>query len=211
MDDSLAKNISDLEAQLALEEVNARLGRGDDPVAILTECRQGLDDIGRRFETGEYFIADLVFAASIFKNIMVLLGPELARNAVSQEKAGKVAIATVKDDIHDIGKNLVAAMLDAAGFEVLDLGVDVTAGAICDCIEQHAPDVVALSCLLTTTVESMENTIAVVTQRGLRDRVKILVGGFPLYPELAVAIGADAYGDSATDAVTKCREILGVR
>ena len=205
---SLVTSISELDAQAALDLVKARIARGDDPEAILTECRQALDEIGKRFETREYFIADLVFAASIFKDIMSLLGPELRRVAKGQQKAGKVAIATVKDDIHDIGKNLVASMLDAAGFEVIDLGVDVPADVICTCIREQKPDVVGLSCLMTSTVDSMEDIISEISGSGLRGEVKIVVGGIPLSPKLAAAIGADSYGDSAAEAITKCRELI---
>ena len=206
---SLATSISELDAQKALEQVRAGLTRGDDPVTVLSECRQGMDEIGKKYESGEYFIADLVFAASIFQDIMAVLGPELSKAAKGNERTGKVAIATVKDDIHDIGKNLVASMLDAAGFEVIDLGVDVPADKICKCISEQQPDIVALSCLLTTTVDSMESIIGDISKSGARGRVKILVGGIPLSPELAVAIGADAYGESATGAVAKCRELIG--
>ncbi|MDO8691645.1 MAG: cobalamin-dependent protein [Dehalococcoidia bacterium] len=206
---SLAGSISELEAELALEQVNSSLGRGDDPVAVLTECRLGLDEVGKKFESGEYFIADLVYAASIFKTLMDVLGPELKKTARGNEKAGKVAIATVKDDIHDIGKNLVAAMLEAAGFEIFDLGVDVPADTICKCIGEQKPDILALSCLLTTTVDSMESIIADISKAGVRNQVKILVGGIPLSAGLAVAIGADSYGASATEAVTRCRELIG--
>jgi len=206
---SLGASISDLQEQTALDQIRARIDRGDDPVAILSECRQGLDEIGKKYETGEYFIADLVYAASIFKSIMEVLAPELRKATTGNEKAGRVAIATVKDDIHDIGKNLVASMLDAAGFEVIDLGVDVPAEAICKCISEHQPDVVALSCLLTSTVDSMEATIAEISRSASRGKVKILVGGVPLSPETAVAIGADAYGESATEAVVKCKELIG--
>ncbi len=206
---SLVTRISDLDAEGALEEVKARIARGDDPEAILLQSRQGLDEIGKKFETREYFIADLVFAASIFKNIMAVLGPELRKVAKGGQKAGKVAIATVKDDIHEIGKNLVASMLDAAGFEVVDLGVDVPANAICTCIKEQKPDIIALSCLLTSTVDSMEDIIGEISKEGLRGEVKIIVGGIPLSPQLAIAIGADTYGDSATEAVTKCRALVG--
>lgn len=206
---SLVTSISELDAEGALELVQARIGHGDDPEAILLECRQGLDEIGKRFESREYFIADLVFASSIFKNIMAVLGPELRKSAKAGEKVGKVAIGTVKDDIHEIGKNLVASMLDAAGFEVIDLGVDVPADAVCACIREQKPDIVALSCLLTSTVDSMESIIGDISSAGLRGQVKIIVGGIPLSPQLAIALGADIYGDSATEAVVKCRELMG--
>lgn len=205
---SLARSITELEAQEALELVKARIGRGDDLEAVLSECRQGLEEVGARFEAGEYFTADLMFAAAIFKDVMNVLGPEL-KKTVKAETAGKIVIATVKDDIHDVGKNLVSSMLEAAGFEVIDLGVDVAADAILENVREHSADIVALSCLLTTTVDSMEDIIAEISRSGLRDRVKVIVGGIPLSPELATAIGADAYGDNAYEAVTRCKELVG--
>lgn len=208
-DVSLVTCISELDEEGSQALARARIGRGDDPEAVLADCRKALEEIGKKYETGEYFIADLVYAASIFKDLMEVLGPELRKAAKGEVKTGKVAIATVKDDIHDIGKNLVASMLDAAGFEMVDLGVDVSARAVCDCIREHKPDIVALSCLLTTTVDSMEDIISEISRSGLRDGVKVIVGGIPLSSKLAVSIGADSYGDSATQAVVRCKELIG--
>lgn len=203
----LVKYISELETKNALEYVKTKVFQGDDPNTILMECRKGLEEVGKKFETCEYFIADLLFVADLFKQIMSILEPEL-RKRTKVEKEGKITIATVEYDIHDIGKNLVASMLGAAGFEVHDLGVNVPPDLICKAIREYKPDIVALSCLLTSTIDSMENTIKKIIEEGLRNRVKIIVGGIPLTPELAREIGADSYGQDAHEAIVKCRELL---
>jgi len=204
----LKQYIFELDAKKALSEVETRI-QDEDPQLILLECRHGLEAVGKEFETGKYYIADLMYAANIFQKITDILEPEIQKG-MKIESQGSILIATVEDDIHDIGKNLVASMLNATGFEVIDLGVDVPPDRICRHIQEHHPDIVALSCLLTSTIDSSENTILEITKAGLRDRSKIIVGGNPLSPELAVSIGADAYGDDAQEAVIKCRELLGV-
>jgi len=203
----LVKSISELETKNALEYVKTKVTQGEDPYTILVECRKGLEEVGKKFEACEYFIADLLFAADLFKQIMDILEPEL-RKTMKAEKEGKIVIATVEYDIHDIGKNLVASMLSATGFEVLDLGVNVPPALICKTVREYGPDIVALSCLLTSTIESMENTIKKIIEEGLRNRVKIIVGGNPLTPELAREMGADSYGQDAHEAIVKCRELL---
>ncbi len=208
IDSLIATSIAELNPQQAMEQVRARVTRGDDPQVILSECRQGMEEVGRKFETCEYFIAELIFAADFFKKIMEILEPEL-KKTIKGEKLGNIIIATVKNDIHDIGKNLVASMLNAAGFEVTDLGINVPPEVICDRIKEHPADIVALSCLLTSTIDSMEDTIVKIARAGLRDKVKIIVGGNPLSPELATSIGADIYGRDAYDAVIKCKELMG--
>ena len=204
---SLAKSISELDAKKALEEVEARLKQGDDPQAILLECRQGMEEVGKKFETGECFIADLMYVADIFQRIMNILEPEL-KKIMKLKSEGKIIIATVKHDIHDIGKNLVGSMLNVSGFEIIDLGIDVSPDLICKEIKEHSPEIVALSCLLTSTIDSVEDTIVEIGKAGLRDKMKIIVGGNPLSSELATAMGADAYGDDAYEAITKCKELL---
>lgn len=208
IDSLIAKSIAELIPQQAIEQVKARVAQGDDPQVILSECRQGMEEVGRKFETCEYFIAELIFAADFFKKIMEILEPELKRT-MKGDKLGNIIIATVQNDIHDIGKNLVASMLNAAGFEVTDLGVNVPPEVICDRLKEHSTDIVALSCLLTSTIDSMEDTIAEIVRAGLREKVKIIVGGNPLSPALATSIGADVYGRDAYDAIIKCKELMG--
>jgi len=204
----LTQNVSELKADKALDEVNARLKTREDPQAILDACRLGMEEVGKKFESGEYYVADLMYAANIFQRIMEILGPELHR-VVNPASRGKIVIATVQDDIHDIGKNLVAAMLSASGFEVIDLGINVPPDHICHKIKEHRPDIVALSCLLTSTVGSVERSIEKMTAAGLRGTLKIIVGGNPLTPELAASIGADAYGDDAYEAIVRCKDLMG--
>jgi len=208
IDSLIAKSIAELNPQQAMEQVKARVTKGNDPQVILSECRKGMEEVGRKFETCEYFIAELVFAADFFKKIMEILEPELKRT-MKGDKFGNIIIATVQNDIHDIGKNLVASMLNAAGFGVNDLGANVPPGVICDRIKERPVDIVALSCLLTSTIDSMEDTIVEIGRAGLRDKVKIIVGGNPLSSELATSIGADVYGRDAYDAVIKCKELMG--
>jgi methanogenic corrinoid protein MtbC1 len=206
----LVQYIANLEADKAFQYVKSQIAQGADPYAILTECRKGLDEVGRKFETCEYFVADLMYAAEMFEKITDALVPELQRTA-KVESAGKVVIATVKNDIHDIGKNLVATILRAGGFEVVDVGVDVEPGTLYRSVREQIPDIVALSCLLTNGLDSMEDTIRGFGPAGLRDRVKIIVGGIPLSPKLAVQMGADAYGENASEALVRCRELMGER
>jgi len=203
----LVKYISELETKNALEYVKAKVSQGEDPYTILMECRKGLEEVGKKFETCEYFIADLLFVADLFKQITNILEPEL-RKTMKVVNEGKIVIATVEYDIHDIGKNLVASMLSAVGFEILDLGVNVPPDLICKNIREYKPEIVALSCLLTSTIDSMENTIKKITEEGLRKGVKIIVGGIPLTTELAREIGADSYGHDAHEAVIRCRDLL---
>jgi 5-methyltetrahydrofolate--homocysteine methyltransferase len=203
----LTKSISQLNAQESLDQLKIRITQGDNPQTILLECRQGIEEAGKKFEAREYFLAELMFAANIFKRMMDILGPELTKT-MKMDRMGRVLIATVKNDIHDIGKNLVAAMLSAAGFEVTDLGINVYPDMICKKIVENNVDIVALSCLLTSTIDSMEETIAEIDRAGLRKKVKIIVGGNPLSAELATKMGADAYGHDAFQGVVKCRELM---
>ena len=204
----LVQYISDLEAEKALNYVKSEINKGLDPNIILTECRRGLDEVGKRFENCEYFVADLMFAAEMFEQIMDVLTPELQKGTRA-ESMGKIVIATVKNDIHNIGKNLVATILKAGGFEVIDLGVDIEPEAIYKATSGDKPDIVALSCLLTTGLDSMEQTIQGFAAAGLREKVKIIVGGIPLSAKLATQMGADAYGENANEALIRCKELMG--
>ena len=208
MGSDLVRHIADLDEEAAVSTVKDLVTRNVDPNAILTECREGLDEVGKRFETSEYFLADLMYAAEMFEKMLAILTPELQK-AASGESAGKVLIATVKNDIHDIGKNLVATILRAGGFEVVDLGVDVPRERIYEATRGENPDIVALSCLLTNGLDSMEETIRGFAPAGLRDRVKIIVGGIPLSDKLAAQMGADAYGENASQGLSRCRELMG--
>jgi len=165
-----------------------------------------MEEAGRRFEAFEFFIPEVLVAASAMKKAMALIRPLLADR--EGDYTGKVVIGTVKGDLHDIGKNLVASMLEGGGFEVRDLGVDVPPAQFVEQINTGEVDIVAMSALLTTTVGSMRETIAAIEEAGLRDRVKIIVGGPPVNEAFAAEIGADGYRDNANAAVSLARELV---
>ena len=165
-----------------------------------------MTEVGRRFEDGEYYVPEMLIAARAMSAGMEIIKPLLVGAGV--EPIGKIAIGTVKGDLHDIGKNLVGMMLEGAGFEIMDLGVDVTPEKFVDAIKDGA-DIVAMSALLTTTMASMEATITAIQEANLRDSVKILVGGAPVTDAYAEQIGADGYASDASAAARKAQEIVG--
>jgi methylmalonyl-CoA mutase cobalamin-binding domain/chain len=165
-----------------------------------------MDEVGRRFQCEEYFVPDLLLAGRAMKSALGVLRPLLA--ASGAELRGRVVIGTVKGDLHDIGKNLVAAMLEGGGFEVRDLGADVAPERFVEAVKEHHAAVVCLSALLTVTMPAMRTTIEAFRQAGIRDEVKILVGGAPITDALATEIGADGYGETAVTAVALARGMV---
>jgi 5-methyltetrahydrofolate--homocysteine methyltransferase len=167
---------------------------------------RAMGEVGRRFEEEEYFVPELLLSARAMKSALVLIRPLLSETGASSK--GCIVIGTVKGDLHDIGKNLVSAMLEGAGFEVVDLGSDVSPEKFVAAVEETGAHLVGLSALLTVTMPSMKSTIEALEAAGLRDRVKVLVGGAPLSTEHAEAIRADAYADNATAAVRAAHELI---
>lgn len=192
----------------AAKAVTARaLENGANPQELLDDCMiPAMDKVGELFESNEYFVPELLIAARAMKGALELLRPLLA--AQGTRSAGKVAIGTVRGDLHDIGKNLVAAMLEGGGFEVIDLGVDVPAEKFVDAISKTGVQVVAMSALLTTTMPGMRSTIDAIREAGVRDKVKIMVGGAPITQSFADEIGADGFSDNASGAVRMARELI---
>jgi corrinoid protein of di/trimethylamine methyltransferase len=183
------------------------LQAGTDPGDLVQQTMiPAMDEVGRRFETEEYFVPELLLAARAMKAALVHLRPLLA--ASGAKPICRVAIGTVKGDLHDIGKNLVAAMLEGGGFEVIDLGVDVDPQKFVDAINEGKADLVCLSALLTVTMPSMRKTIEIMQQAGVRDRVKVMVGGAPVTSEYAREIGADGYSENASTAVVLARKLM---
>jgi corrinoid protein of di/trimethylamine methyltransferase len=162
-----------------------------------------MDEVGKRYECEEYFVPELLLAARAMKGALVLIRPLLA--ASGAEPTGRVVIGTVKGDLHDIGKNLVAAMLEGGGFEVTDLGADVAPEKFVEAIREKNAGIVCLSALLTVSMPAMKKTIETLESAGVRSRVKVLVGGAPVTEEFAQKIGADGYGETATAAVALAR------
>jgi 5-methyltetrahydrofolate--homocysteine methyltransferase len=197
-------------AKLVRSLTESALAAGMDPNILLNQHMiPAMNEVGKRFEEGEYFVPELLLSARAMKGSLELLRPLLA--ARGTQPIGRVAIGTVKGDLHDIGKNLVAAMLEGGGFEVIDLGVDVPAEKFIDAIKQQKASVVAMSALLTTTMGSMKGVIDALSASGVRPQVKVMIGGAPVTQQYANEIGADGYSDNASSAVTLARKMLGVK
>ena len=200
MDDDLVGALADLREQEALSLVQARLDAGDDPLSIFDDARRAMEIVGERFSASEYFIPELVYAGEILKEISAIVKPRMTTDA-DVSGIGKVIIGTVAGDIHDIGKDIVVFMLDVNGFEVLDLGVDVPVERFVETIKETSSPVVGLSGFLTLAFQSMKDTIAAIEQAGLRNDVKIMIGGGPIDEHVRSFTGADAFGTDAMAAV----------
>lgn len=176
------------------------------PLEIIKRMREGLSIAGKKYEQGEYFLSELIMSGLMAQELSNMLKPYL-QSSESQFLA-RVAIGSVKGDLHDIGKSLVSTMLSSGGFEILDLGVDVPPEKFVETVEKDNPRIVAMSCLLTIAMDEMKNTIDRLEQSGVRKRVKVLVGGRPIASDFARQIGADGYGADAVDAVTAAKGVL---
>ncbi|MFH1421202.1 MAG: corrinoid protein [Planctomycetota bacterium] len=191
----------------AHELTKEALSANTDPQELVTKYMiPAMDEVGRRFEANEYFIPELLIAARAMKSALALVRPLLAEKKV--EPVGRVIIGTVKGDLHDIGKNLVISMLEGGGFEVTDLGVDVPPDKFVSALKDKKVDIIALSALLTTTMPMMKTTIDTLKEAGVRDFIKIIVGGAPVTKSYSDKIGADGYSDNANGAVTMCRKFI---
>ncbi|MCC7341186.1 MAG: corrinoid protein [Bryobacterales bacterium] len=185
------------------------LAEGIEPMELINGCMiPAMDEVGRLYEAEEYFVPELLLAARAMKGSMALLRPLLA--AQGAEPVGRVAIGTVKGDLHDIGKNLVASMLEGGGFEVFDLGADVAPERFIEAIREKGAKIVCLSALLTVTMPSMRVTIEALKSAGVRENVKVFVGGAPVTRQFAEEIGADGYGENANVAVALARQAAGL-
>jgi 5-methyltetrahydrofolate--homocysteine methyltransferase len=197
-----------IEGQAAEVEsgVKAALAAGVDAGVILNEALiAAMDEVGCRFEDGDFFVPEMLISARAMQAGLALLKPHLASTDI--RAAGKIAIGTVKGDLHDIGKNLVAMMLEGAGFEIMDLGVDVSPESFVDAVQEGA-NLIGMSALLTTTMSNMANTIEALKAAGLRDKVKVMIGGAPVTEEFAKSIGADAFAPDASSATRVARQLV---
>ena len=208
MADDLVTILADLKEKEALEIVQNRLAAGDDPLGILDDARRAMETVGKRFENSEYFIPDLVYSGEILKEITDLVKPKLTK-AAEVKRLGKVIIGTVSGDIHDIGKNIVTFMLDVNGFEVYDLGVDVPPQQFVDKIRETDSTVVGLSGFLTLAFDSMKETVEAIGAAGLRDKVKVMIGGGQMNEDIKKYTGADAYGANAMAGVSLAKQWIG--
>ncbi len=193
--------------KIARETTQQALAAGIDPQALVQQQMiPAMDEVGRRYEANEYFVPELLISARAMKASLELIRPLLA--AKGAEPAGRVVIGTVKGDLHDIGKNLVAAMLEGAGFEVIDLGVDVSPEKFIAALNERHATLVAMSALLTTTMNSMKTTVEAIKAAGVRQKVKIMIGGAPVTQKYADEIGADGYSNNANAAVALARKLV---
>jgi len=199
--------IVDLDEKRALSLADEMIKRGLDPLQILEECRGGMSTVGEKFEKGELFLSGMIMAAEIFNQVLEMIRPTLTRTV---ESKGKVLIGTVEGDVHDIGKSIMVALLVADGFNVVDLGVDVAADRFVENIRQHHPDIVGMSSLLTVALESTKKTVDAIREAGLRDEVKIIIGGGRIDREAADYIQPDAWTDNAAQGIDLCRKLMGV-
>lgn len=202
---ALAELLADLKEEEALKLTKEKIDKGDNPMQILEDSRAGMEIVGKRFAAGEYFIPDLIYSGEILKQIGEIVKPKLTGN-LETKKIGKFLLATVAGDIHDIGKDIVGFMMDISGFEVIDLGIDVPKEKIVESIKESKPQIVGLSGFLTLAFDSMKETIDAIKTAGLRDNVKIMIGGGQIDEEVKRYTGADAYRPDAVSAVALAKE-----
>jgi methanogenic corrinoid protein MtbC1 len=198
--------LADLNEEGTLALVRKAIEDKVPPESLLQACQQGMEEIGRRFESCDYFVSDLIMSGEIFKQVAAILDPLLAAGSTGQ--MGKVVIGTVHGDIHDIGKDIVVNMLKSAGFEVIDLGVDVPAANFVAALKESGATVLGMSGLLTLAFDSMKETVNAVAAAGLRDKVRIMVGGGPVDGNVCKAVGADDWGKDAQRAVKLAKQWL---
>jgi 5-methyltetrahydrofolate--homocysteine methyltransferase len=206
----LVKTLADLKEQEVIKIVEERLKAKEDPARILEDARKGMEMVGKRFASGEYFIPDLVYSGEILKSVTELVKPKLTK-ATESKKLGKIVFGTVAGDIHDIGKDIVVFMLDVNGFEVHDLGVDVPAQKFVEKIKETGASIVGLSGFLTLAFDSMKQTVDTMNGAGLRDKVKVMIGGGQITEEVRKYTGADAYGKDAVEGVTLAKKWAGAK
>jgi corrinoid protein of di/trimethylamine methyltransferase len=212
----MAENVLEALKRIVVEfdidnaEATARraIEQGVNPLKAAQSLTEGIRLVGDRFGTGELFLPDLVCASEVVKNALPVITSEIEKQGKILESLGKVIIGTVFGDIHSIGKSMVATLLFASGFEVIDLGINVKGEEFLKAVKEHNPDIVAMSALLTTTMMEQKNVIEGLQKENLREKVKVIVGGSPINQEFAESIGADGYGATAPEAVRVSKSLL---
>lgn len=205
MTESLIQALVDMQEAKALQEATDLLRGGCDPMKILEACSAAMETVGKRFESGEYFLPHLMMAGEMLKQISDTIKPLIREEKAASEK-GRVLIGTVKGDIHDIGKNIVTFLLESNGFEVRDIGIDQPPQKFVEAVREFRPRVVGLSGLLTLAFDAMKETVQALQEAGLRDQVKIMIGGGQVTEKVKEYAGADAYGPDALAGVRLCKQ-----
>ncbi|HKL12586.1 MAG TPA: cobalamin-dependent protein [Halanaerobiales bacterium] len=209
MSTKLIESIVEMREDEALNMVNDLIEQGTPMIDIMQECKKAMEEVGNKFEEGEYFVPQLLMAAEIMNQITEMTKEECIDDT-NEEDVGTVIMGTVEGDIHDIGKGIVNFNLDVNGFNVIDLGEDVSPKQYIDAINEYKPDIVGMSCLLTVAFDSMEKTIKEIKKAGLRDKVKIMIGGAPINEEVYEYTGADGWAKDAVKAVKLAKKFIGV-
>jgi len=205
MSEKLTNAVAELKEDEAIQMVKDMIAKGEDANMVFDSARKGMETVGKRFADGEYFLPELIYSGEIFKAISEIVKPVMTAES-GGKKIGKVIVGTVAGDIHDIGKDIVVFMLDISGFEVYDLGVDVPVQTFVDKIKETGAPTVALSGFLTLAFDAMKDTCDAIVAAGLRDKVKIMIGGGQIDNEIKKYAGADAYGRDAMTAVALAKE-----
>ena len=211
MSSRLTTNLIELERDQVLSEVKERLNQGEDPLRIFEECKQGMELVGEKYKNKEYFLAELMLSGDLFREAMELIEPHLGETKTEGDIKGKILLATIQGDIHDLGKNILATLLKLEGFEVYDLGVDVNPDIVIEKVKEIQPDFLGFSSLLTITFDPMKEVIDKLEKAGLRDKLKILVGGGITTPLVKDYIGADFQTIDAMEGVQFCLETIKSR
>jgi 5-methyltetrahydrofolate--homocysteine methyltransferase len=206
MSDKLLKAMVDMKESEAIEITRSLLENGENPLKILETCTLGMETVGKRFEEGTYFLPELMMAGVILSQISELVKPELKGHEVTTMKHGRVLMGTVLGDVHDIGKDIVSFLLDVNGFEVRDIGIDVPPDKFVEEIKTFKPQVVGLSGLLTVAYDAMKITVEAIKEAGLRDNVKIMIGGGQMNDNICTFAGADAFGKDAMAGVSLAKK-----
>ncbi|MEM3586049.1 MAG: cobalamin-dependent protein [Candidatus Jordarchaeaceae archaeon] len=208
MTSELVDAMAKLERDEVLENLRKEIQKGTDPLEIIEQLSKGLKIVGDLYDKKEYFLAELITAGDIFQEAFQEIKPILEKKNLKTQTKGKIVIGTVQGDIHDIGKTIVATLLVSSGYYVEDLGVDVSPEKFVEAIKKINADVLAMSALLTVSIESAKETIQLLEKNNLRNKVKIIVGGAAFNEDIAKRIGADAYGKDPLDAINFCEKVL---
>jgi methanogenic corrinoid protein MtbC1 len=212
MSQELVNLVVDMQEDEAVKLAEKLLNEGADPLGLLDDCRTALGIIGERFASGECFVPELILAGEMLRQIGAMVKPRIAGDGgVQQKKLGKIVFGTVEGDIHDIAKDIVVFMLDINGFDVMDLGIDVPVAKFVEAVKSFKPQVVGLSGFLTLAYDPMKNTVQALVDAGLRDSVKVMIGGGQMDDQVAAYAKADAYGKDAMAAVNLSKGWVGAK
>jgi len=210
MENELFKLFVELREKDILKVVTDMLDSGEDPNIIADTCKKALIEIGQLYAKKEYFLSELVMSGEIFREVMELLEPKMHFGSVSEEKIGKILIGTIQGDIHDLGKNIVKSALKGNDFEVYDIGVDVSPEMFVEKVKEFEPDILGMSCLISIGWDALKDTIDALKEEGLRDKIKIILGGGGVDDEVANYTGADAAVTDAIEGVEQCKRWVGI-